>query len=655
MQFKYPEILYALFLLLIPIIVHLFQLRRFEKVAFTNVQFLKKVELQTRKSAKLKKFLILFSRLGLFTALVLAFAQPYISKNKQNVKPQVLLYLDNSLSMQTKKGANEIFKNAIQDIISTYPNTEDISILTNEELYKNLNDKDLKNQLLSLDYYPIAEDLKTILLKANKVFHTKEDTKKHLILVSDFQTINVQNNLKLDSTIQYSFVQLLPQKRENIAIDSIYIANQNGLDINLNVVLKSYNTVIKNLSVSLFKENILVGKTSSELEKGKLETVTFKIPFNDSFNGRVSIEDNLIPFDNELFFSLNKLEKINVLAIGGNNKFLSKIYTKKEFNLSNKKLNEVDYNKIATQNLIVLNELEKIPNSLQQKLVDFVSLGGSLVIVPSNEIIIDNYNKLFNSLKIGSIASRSKEEHQINSINFSHPILDNVFEKQIKNFQYPNVKTSYSSKFKNATSILKFENQKAFIAQVKVKKGKVYWIAAPINQVNSNFKNSPLIVPVFYNFGKQSFNITALYYNIGETNKIDVQTEIKKDDVLQIAQNRSANKKQISFIPLQEVSQNTVKLTTEDNPLKAGFYQIKKGEQALKNIAYNYNRLESTTQYTNLKEQLKQYKNVNYTTNIKQTFEQLSDTYKATSVWKWFIVLAILFWIIEMLLIKLMK
>jgi len=50
MQFKHPEILYALFLLLIPIIIHLFQLRRFEKVHFTNVQFLKKVELQTRKS-----------------------------------------------------------------------------------------------------------------------------------------------------------------------------------------------------------------------------------------------------------------------------------------------------------------------------------------------------------------------------------------------------------------------------------------------------------------------------------------------------------------------------------------------------------------------------------------------------------------------------
>jgi hypothetical protein len=43
MQFKHPEILWALLLLLIPIIVHLFELRRFKKTPFTNVKMLQKV------------------------------------------------------------------------------------------------------------------------------------------------------------------------------------------------------------------------------------------------------------------------------------------------------------------------------------------------------------------------------------------------------------------------------------------------------------------------------------------------------------------------------------------------------------------------------------------------------------------------------------
>lgn len=72
MQFKHPEILYFLAFLLIPILVHLFQLQRFVKVPFTNVAFLQKLVLQTRKSSRIKKWLILATRLLLLTALIFA-------------------------------------------------------------------------------------------------------------------------------------------------------------------------------------------------------------------------------------------------------------------------------------------------------------------------------------------------------------------------------------------------------------------------------------------------------------------------------------------------------------------------------------------------------------------------------------------------------
>ncbi len=87
MQFKHPEILYALFLLLIPIFIHLFQLRRFQKVAFTNVAFLKKVTIQTRKSSQLKKWLTLLMRLVALACIIIAFAQPFTaSKTALNTK-----------------------------------------------------------------------------------------------------------------------------------------------------------------------------------------------------------------------------------------------------------------------------------------------------------------------------------------------------------------------------------------------------------------------------------------------------------------------------------------------------------------------------------------------------------------------------------------
>ena len=88
MQFKNPEILYALFLLLIPILIHLFQLRRFKKTPFTNVVFLQNVIQNTRKSSSIKKWLILAIRLIALACLVIAFAQPYLPASSSATKPK---------------------------------------------------------------------------------------------------------------------------------------------------------------------------------------------------------------------------------------------------------------------------------------------------------------------------------------------------------------------------------------------------------------------------------------------------------------------------------------------------------------------------------------------------------------------------------------
>ena len=99
MQFKHPEILYFLFLLVIPILVHLFQLRRFKKEYFTNVKFLKELAIQTRKSSKIKKWLLLATPLLLLASLILAFAQPFFkAKDSKGVTNELFIVLDNSFS-----------------------------------------------------------------------------------------------------------------------------------------------------------------------------------------------------------------------------------------------------------------------------------------------------------------------------------------------------------------------------------------------------------------------------------------------------------------------------------------------------------------------------------------------------------------------------
>src|SRR5690606_31598102 len=103
MQLLYPGFLYALLVLAIPVLIHLFHFRRFKKVYFSNVQFLKSIQQQQASGKLLKHRLILLSRLAALLFLVLAFARPYIPLTKnQNLQhlTRVSIFIDNSYSMQ---------------------------------------------------------------------------------------------------------------------------------------------------------------------------------------------------------------------------------------------------------------------------------------------------------------------------------------------------------------------------------------------------------------------------------------------------------------------------------------------------------------------------------------------------------------------------
>ena len=102
MEFVSPYFLFGLFAISIPIIIHLFNFRRYKKVYFTNVKFIEDLQQKTKKKSQLKHLLVLLMRILAVSSLVLAFAQPYIpvSENLINLesKNAVSVYIDNSFS-----------------------------------------------------------------------------------------------------------------------------------------------------------------------------------------------------------------------------------------------------------------------------------------------------------------------------------------------------------------------------------------------------------------------------------------------------------------------------------------------------------------------------------------------------------------------------
>ncbi len=650
MQFKHPEILYALFLLLIPIIIHLFQLRKFEKVIFTNVQFLKKIELKTRKSSRLKKLLVLISRLLLFTALIFAFAQPYLSKVSKNEKQKIHLYLDNSLSMQAKGQQGELFKRAIQDIIDATANSSNVTLYTNNNRWTNLNSQDLKNTLLSLEYYPIEKPFNAVMLEVNNNLSEQKNTSNDVFLISDFQHINVnKNTTSIDSFASYNFIQLRANKKTNVSIDSIYIANRNNETITLKVIAKYYNSEPAKVPISVYDENVLLGKSMIDIQENGSKEIEFKIPFKKTINGRINTVDDNLTFDNDFYFTINQTDKINVLAIGEKTTFLEKIYTTDEYNYKSNKPNELDYNSLSDQNLIVLNELENIPPSLLNSLSDAINNGSNVVVIPNTNSNQNSYTSLFSTLNMGTIGTKNEIEVRITDIKFSHPFFESVFEKSITNFQYPKVDNYYTASLKNNSTLVSFENRTPFISQIKKTNSTIYWFSGAINSTNSNFKNSPLIVPIFYNFGKFSYKITQPNYIIGRNNDIEIKASLQKDDILEIAND------QIRFIPIQQVGNTSVKITMNDTPLKDGIYSIKNKENTIKNIAFNYDRNESELTYDDIKNSSSKTANVYHYDTIKNAFKATNEARNTNNLWQLFLGASLFFLVIEILLLKFFK
>ena len=81
--------------------------------------------------------------------------------------------------------------------------------------------------------------------------------------------------------------------------------------------------------------------------------------------------------------------------------------------------------------------------------------------------------------------------------------------------------------------MLSFEDQQPFLVQFK----KLFVFTAAVETKDSNFVNSPLIVPTFYNIGRSSLKTPPLYYWIGTENIFDIKVNLQKDRILKLERN----------------------------------------------------------------------------------------------------------------------
>ena len=641
MQFKHPEILYFLFLLLIPILVHLFQLRRFKKEYFTNVQFLKELSLQTRKSSQIKKWILLATRLLILTALIFAFAQPFFeAKDTKAATNETYIVVDNSFSMQAQGQKGPLFKRVLEDLQQHLDENHNFSIITSSESFWETDIKSSQKEIQNLKYSSSAFSLNQVL---SQIKSRKTPFQKDVIIISDFLNADAKTLEKIDKEFNTFLIPLKAEKKNNISIDSVFIKETNDKFYEIGFQLTNFGSEKADIPLGIYNENKLIAKSVVKFDTDKKE-VFFSLP-KHTFNGYASISDEGLTYDNELYFSISEPEKINVLSIGTAEKssFLSKIYSSAEFNYSNVELNALNYNQLEKQDVIIVNELSKIPQALQTTLTDFAKKDGNLIVIPSSDsdnLELSNWLSTLESIRFSKIESTKK---LITKIAFSHPLYKNVFEKNVTNFQFPSVNQFFQVSTTSAP-VLRFEDDTPFLTAL----GKVYVFSAALNKENSNFQNSPLIVPTFYNMAQNTNRSGISAMQISTENPISIEAKLGKDEILKVRNSKEIDASE--FVPFQQIKNNNVLLTFDNSPEEAGNYGVFQNNELLQNISFNYPRTES-----NLNAAIADLSTYETANSVESIIETLQTNRTDNEIWKWFALLTLLFLITELFIQKFVK
>ncbi|PRP66716.1 BatA domain-containing protein [Nonlabens agnitus] len=633
MLFKNPNLLYGLLFLLIPIIVHLFQLRKFKKVAFTNVAFLEPLITQTRKSRTLKKWLTLITRLLAIAAIVFAFAQPFFpTESGLKLDENLVIYLDNSNSLQAKGTDGRLYQAAVNDLIEKLPSGLSFSLFTNVASFQNVTKQEIANELLSGSYSSAQLSPEQVLLKADS-FRPRSNDNISFIWISDFQRSGNSPFVSTDKAWNTRFVKLIPVEYQNISIDSAFISMTNDNDHTIQLSLSSNFDEEQPVTISFFNDDLLVAKTSASLKDQRGEA-SFALSDINSFKGTIQIEDDGLQFDNRLFISSNTREKISVLHINNTeNDFLKRIYTGDEFDYTTATPSNVNYNSIKNQQVVVINELEVISPALAKELNDFTIAGNTLIIIPSSDA--SGYEAL-NGLR-GS--EPSVVEKRITGINFDHPILQNVFSQRVTNFQYPKVS---STAFQNAggNSILSFDDGSSFLSQFE----NTFLFASPLNEENSNFQNSPLIVPVFYKMGLRNTSAGVLYYPMSQRNEISFPKSLQQDQILELQLDNDR------IIPEQRAYNSFVTIVTGAEINHAANYDVMLKDESIAYVSFNASRIENQSDYYSDEEI-----GAPVLSEIGAFVQELNGENNRLELWKWFVAGALFFLICELMILKFLK
>jgi Aerotolerance regulator N-terminal len=656
MTFLYPVFLWAFLVLTIPVVIHLFNFRKTQKIYFSNTRFIQQVKEATSAKRKLKHWLVLASRLLFLFFLVLVFAQPIVpATNQLQAGESVGIYIDNSLSMSTPTDGNARALDAAlqvaRELIEKFPSDLRYRLLTNDFLpFSN----SLKTQKEALD---ILAQLRTSgQSRSSEEIQTRFSrlgNERTIFWISDFQQSTFGAPKRSDSLHQWNLLPISLTNTSNIFVDTAYLTNPFAIVGERNTLtFRLFNegaTARDALTTKLVVNDVQLGTASVALPANGYAEVSFDLSTATNANSRVefSFTDAPVTFDNNFFSVLSYSDPISVTEIktSASAKAIEKVFANTAiFKFSSLLNKNIDYSIVENSDLVVLNELPQIDDSFLNILRNYLQQGGTVLLIPAASGDVASYRKIYASIT----ASPQQQLTVLAKPDFGNPFYANVFQEKSAQIAMPSVRNSIEWGV-DRQALLTQQDGRPFLSKVQ---GNLYLLGSALQAEYGSFSNHALFLPVMYRIAAISQRKQDQLYYLLTERQININTDsLPSNSILSLSGS-------VEVTPSQRSLNKQTMLDLAGLELQPDFYVARVGTDTLTWLALNQTKHESRLSTLSEDELLSAFEGNALVYDINtQTFasSNITDSYQGKALWKYMLILSLLFLATEMLLLRFWK
>jgi hypothetical protein len=651
------------------------------------VSFLKDIKKESQNKSRLKQILILIARILTLIFLVFAFAQPYIpvsTDTKKQANQIIGVYIDNSFSMNALSENGHLFelaKNKALQISMAYSAGTKFKLFTNDLYPKHqniFNKEQFIQQVAEIQPSPVVIPLSMIYNRfavlQSEIGETATD--KHLYFISDFQkTITDFENFSKEPVYSY-FLGLRANETANLYIDSCWVevpAHRLKQEEEMFVRIKnSSNQDYQNLPLKLTLNDSIKSITNFSVNAQNEITASLKYTNNTSGLqlGNIEISDYPFTHDNNWYISYFVEPQIKALVIFENNQkskeglnYISALFKNDDFVvLDEMNVQSLQISKLSDYNTIFLVNIENFSSGFLSELKNSVEKGTSVVVFPAELKNQTPTNELLTVFNTNKIIARDTTKQKISGVDFENKFFADVFRKKEENPIYPEISGHFqfeSNSQSTEANLLWFQNKDKALSSVNFENGKVWVFSFPLEKKNEAFARDVLFVPTLFNIVLYSLPNQEMSFVVGRNTFYEIpgKQKISLDSKIEI-ENRKKGEK---FIPSKNNSARGTLIEFQGQIVNDGHYLILNEDTVIGSMAFNYDRKESDLRYfsnSELQDKIEtaQLKNAQVVQNAEKNFSEIFDEIQnGRQLWLWCVLLALLFILAEVAIIRFWK